>query len=339
MVKTYADAGVDLDRKQKHIDALVGSLKFARTGAVRPLGKIGAFTGSVALGDLVMSLCTDSVGTKILVAAEMDRWDTIGIDCVAMNVNDMITAGIEPVAFVDYLAVGRYDEDVARAIGVGLNRGAALANVAIVGGEIAVVPEIVNGYDLAGTCLGVAKRKDVIDGKRVAVGDAIIGVASTGIHSNGLTLARRAFADAGLTVHDALPGGGTSIGDALLEPMATYVRPVLKAVRRHEVHGMGHITGGGLRNLLRLKKNVEFRITEPLTVPPILRAIGDLAGISDEEMYQTFNMGMGYAIVAPAAEANGIIRDLKPFAAAVVGEVARGRGVTCPPKGLAYTKY
>ena len=339
MVKTYSESGVDIDAKGRHIDALVSALKFRRTGVGRPFGKIGAFTGMVELGDLVLSLCTDSVGTKVLVAEAMNRWDTIGIDCIAMNANDMITAGCEPIAFVDYLAISRYDTEIARQIGVGLNRGAELANLTIIGGEIAVVPELVRGYDLAGTCFGMARKEDVIDGRRVRPGDAIIGVASTGIHSNGFTLARRVFKDAGLGVHDALPGGRQSVGDALLEPMAVYVRPVLKAVRRHEVHGMANVTGGGLRNLLRLKRGVEFRVTDPMEPHPVFRAIQKLAAISDEEMYQTFNMGMGYAIVAPEREAGEIVRDLRPHRAAVVGEVARGRGVTCPPKGLVYTHY
>jgi len=339
MVKSYAEAGVDIDAKQRQVEALVAALTFKRKGVGRPFGGIGAFTGSVSFGDHVLSLCTDSVGTKILVAAELGQWDTIGIDCVAMNANDMITAGIEPVAFVDYVAVDRYDERIARQIGVGLNRGAEMANLTIIGGEIAVVPEIVRGYDLAGTCLGVARKKDVIDGRRLRAGDAIVGVTSTGIHSNGLTLARRVFRDAGLVLDDGLPGARVSVGEALLEPMAIYVRPVMKVVRRHAIHGMANITGGGLRNLVRLKKGLEFRITDPLVPPPVFRAIQELAGIADAEMYQTFNMGMGYAIVAPENEASGIVRDLRPFAAKVVGEVARGTGATLPAKGLAYTRY
>jgi len=339
MVRTYTEAGVDIDAKQRQIDALVSALRFRRTGSGRPVGRIGAFTGIVALGDRVLSLSTDSVGTKILVAAEMNRWDTIGIDCIAMNANDMITAGIEPIALVDYLAVGKYDEEVARQIGVGLNRGAEMANLTVVGGEIAVVPEIVSGYDLAGTCLGIAKRTDVIDGKRIRPGDAIVGVASTGIHSNGLTLARRVFGDAGLSLRDRLPGGSPTVGESLLEPTAIYVRPVLKAIRRHEIHGMANITGGGLRNLMRMKAGVEFRVTDPMRPQAIFTAIHDLAEVPDGEMYQTFNMGMGYAIVAAESDAAGIVRDLRPFRAAIVGEVARGRGATCPPKGLSYERY
>jgi len=339
MVRSYAEAGVDIDAKQRQVDALVSALTFRRKGVGRPLGGIGAFTGNVAFGDHILSLCTDSVGTKILVAAELGRWDTIGIDCIAMNANDMITAGIEPVAFVDYVAVDRYDADVARQIGVGLNRGAEMANLTIVGGEIAVVPEIVRGYDLAGTCLGIARKQDVIDGRRVRVGDVIVGVASTGIHSNGLTLARRVFRDAGLGLADSLQGARGSIGKALLEPTAIYVRPVMKVLRRHKVHGMANITGGGLRNLVRLKKGLEFRITDPLAPLPIFRAIQELAGVADAEMYQTFNMGMGYAIVAPEDEASGIVHDLRPLAAQVVGEVVRGKGATLPAKGLTYARY
>ncbi|HEV8594407.1 MAG TPA: AIR synthase-related protein, partial [Thermoplasmata archaeon] len=150
---------------------------------------------------------------------------------------------------------------------------------------------------------------------------------------------RRLFRDAAMSVHDRLPGDGRSIGDALLEPTAIYVRPVMKILRRHEVHGMANITGGGVRNLLRLKPSVEMRITDPMPVPSIFPAIQNLAGIAEEEMYQTFNMGMGYAIVAPADEAKGIVRDLQPLRASVVGTVLRGRGVTIPAKALKYTRY
>jgi len=339
MVRTYAESGVDIDKKQGQIDALVSALRYRRKGVGRPHGAIGAFTGMVEFGDHVFSLCTDSVGTKVLVAAAANRWDTIGIDCIAMNANDMITAGCEPIAFVDYLAISKYDADVARGIGVGLDRGAEMANLTIIGGEIAVVPEIVNGYDLAGTCLGFARKRDVIDGKKVRVGDAVIGVASTGIHSNGLTFARRVVRDEGLGMGDSLAGTSGTVGDALLEPTAIYARPVLKVLRRHEVHGMANITGGGLRNLLRLRPNVQVRVTEPLDPPPVFAAIQRLSRASDEEMYQTFNMGMGFAILASEDEAKGIVRDLRPFPAAVVGEVSRGRGVVCPPLGLSYNRY
>src|SRR5207247_7624777 len=167
--------------------------------------------------------CTDGVGTKTLVAKEMRRWDTIGIDCVAMNVNDMICIGAEPLAFVDYVAIEAYDREVARQIGVGLNRGAALANVSIVGGEIAVVPEIVRDLDLAGTCFGGVRNSKIIAGRAIRAGDVIIGLPSTGIDSNGLTLARRLLRDAAITVFDRVGRRGRPWGEGLLQPTAFYV--------------------------------------------------------------------------------------------------------------------
>ena len=337
MVRTYAEAGVS--GKGEMIAALVGELRFRRRESPRMLGRIGHFTGFVGLGDRVLSMCTDGVGTKLLVAAELGKWDTVGIDCVAHNANDMVCANVEPVAFVDYVAIDRRDDRVAAEIGKGLDRGARLANVALIGGEIAVLPEVIRGVDLAGTCLGVALRRDVVTGEKVRVGDVIVGVASAGIHSNGFTLARRVFREAGLALHAALPGGRTSIGAVLLEPMRIYVRQALRACKAATVHGMAHITGGGVRNLARLKKGVEFAVTDPLPPQPVFTALQGLAGIADEEMYQTFNMGMGFAVVCPRRDAAAVIRAFRPFKAAVVGEVRRGRGVTVPALRLRYPGY
>lgn len=340
MVRTYTEAGVSQEEKAAHIAALVSALRYRRRGLGKPLTKIGHFTGLVDFGSYALSLCTDSVGTKVLVAKEMRRWDTIGIDCVAMNVNDMICIGAEPLAFVDYLAIAGYDREVARQIGIGLNRGAELANVSIIGGEVAVVPELVRELDLAGTCFGVVRKTKIIDGRRIRPGDVIIGVPSTGIHSNGLTLARRVMHEASLTIFDLVEGTDHPWGEELLEPTAIYVRPVLRALRRGTVHGMAHITGGGVRNLVRLKTTVEFRIDEPLEPPPVFRSLQLLGGIEDRELYQTFNMGMGFAIVAPEDDASKLIRGLGPdVRARVVGHVVRGRGVSFPSLGLAWASY
>src|SRR5438552_116994 len=230
---------------------VVAALTYRRKGLGKPLTKIGHFTGLVDFGYYALSLCTDSVGTKVLVAKEMRKWDTIGIDCVAMNVNDMICIGAEPLAFVDYVAVSDYDREVARQIGIGLNRGAELANVSIIGGEIAVVPELVRELDLAGTCFGVVRKSKIIDGRAIRTGDVIVGLPSAGIHSNGLTLARRILRDASVTLSDPVSQEGRPWGDELLEPTAIYVKPVLRAIRKATIHGMAHITGGGLRNLVR----------------------------------------------------------------------------------------
>jgi phosphoribosylformylglycinamidine cyclo-ligase len=340
VVRTYAEAGVSQDEKAAHIAALVAALRYRRKGLGKPLTKIGHFTGLVDFGSYALSLCTDSVGTKVLVAKEMRRWDTIGIDCVAMNANDLICIGAEPLAFVDYVAISDYDREVARQIGIGLNRGAELANVSIIGGEVAVVPELVRELDLAGTCFGAVRKSKIIDGRAIRAGDVIIGVPSSGIHSNGLTLARRVLAEAALTVFDRVGGSGRPWGEELLEPTLIYVRPILRALRRATVHGMAHITGGGLRNLARLKSNVEFQITEPLEPPSVFRDLAQLGGIEPSEMYQTFNMGMGFAVVAPEDEAKDVIRALRPDAKArVVGSVVRGRGVSLPSLGLAWASY
>ena len=340
MVRTYADAGVSQDEKAAHIAALVSGLTFRRRGVGRPLTRIGHFTGLVEFGKYALSLCTDGVGTKLIVANEMRKWDTVGIDCVAMNVNDMICIGAEPVAFVDYFAIESYDHEVARQNGIGLNRGARMANVSIIGGEVAVLPEIVKGFDLAGTCFGVVERKKVIDGRAIRPGDVIIGLPSRGIHSNGLTLARRLLRDAALTVFDPVGASSQRWGPALLEPTAIYVRPVHKALEEATIHGMAHITGGGVRNVIRLKPSVEFSITDPLEPHTLFRELQTLGGIEDAEMYQTFNMGMGYAIVAPEEETKAIVQALRPAVRArVVGVVRKGHGVSVPPLDLHWDVY
>jgi len=340
MVKTYAEAGVSQEEKAAHIAALVGALRYRRRGAGRPLTRIGHFTGLVEFGKYALSLCTDGVGTKLIVANEMRKWDTVGIDCVAMNVNDMICLGAEPVAFVDYLAIESYDREIARQIGVGLNRGAAMANVTVIGGEVAVLPEIVRGFDLAGTCLGIVRKDRIVDGRAIRPGDLILGLPSTGIHSNGLTLARRILREHALTVFDPVGNSSERWGPTLLEPTAIYVRPILRALNRAEIHGMAHITGGGLRNLARLKSRVEFRITDPLEPPLVFRELQRLGGIEDREMYQTFNMGMGLAVVCPEDEAAEVRRALRPdVRAEVVGTVEKGTGVTVPSLGLRWESY
>ncbi len=340
MVKTYAEAGVDQSKKASHISAIVQQLKYKRTGLGKPYTGIGHFTGLIDYGKHALSLCTDGVGTKLIVATQMRKWDTVGIDCVAMNANDMMCIGAEPIAFVDYVAVQKYDEEIAKQIGIGLNEGARQANVTIIGGEVAILPEIINDFDLAGTCMGIVDKKKIITGQKVKPGDVIIGLRSTGIHSNGLTLARRVFKDAGLSVHDPLPGGTGTVGQALLEPTAIYVRPVMKVLSKHEVHGIVHFTGGGLTNILRIKENLEYVITDPMKPQPIFTAMQKLAGIADDEMYRTFNMGMGMGIIASEDEARGIIRTLKPdIEAKLVGDVRKGHGVTHPGRNLHFDAY
>ncbi|MBI5000056.1 MAG: phosphoribosylformylglycinamidine cyclo-ligase [Euryarchaeota archaeon] len=338
---TYAKAGVDIDGKSNAISHLVQTLEFRRKGKGRMLDIGGHFTGLIDFGDYALSLCTDTVGTKIIVANEMKKWDTIGIDCMAMNVNDMICVGAEPLAFVDFISIDRPDSDRTRQIGVGLNEGARMSNVSIIGGEIAVVPELVNGADLGGTCLGMVKKKDIVTGSKIKVGDAVIGLESSGIHSNGLTLARKIVNLAGLSWKARPRELDRSIGEELLTPTKLYVKPVLEMLKKCRVHGMANITGGGLRNLVRLKDGVEFRFEEPLEPQAIFDWMQKEGRVTDEEMYQIFNMGMGFAVVLPEGEVPKAIRILRANGATAkrVGGVAKGRGVTVPHMGLSYKRY
>ncbi|HLE46580.1 MAG TPA: AIR synthase-related protein, partial [Thermoplasmata archaeon] len=220
--------------------------------------------------------------------------------------------------------------------GVGLDAGAREANVTIVGGELAVMPELLNGFDLVGTCFGIVEKKKVIDGRAIRTGDRILGIPSSGFHCNGYTLIRRVLRDAAVTVMDPVPHSARAWGEVLLEPTRIYVRPVLEAIRRARVTGLANITGGGLRNLIRLKAGVEFRITHPLGVPPEFIGIQELAGIDDREMYQTFNMGMGFAVVAPPRSVDRLLEALKKLRARVVGEVTRGEGVSLADRRIRY---
>jgi phosphoribosylformylglycinamidine cyclo-ligase len=335
---TYAKAGVDIDRKSESIAALVENLAFRRKGIGKPMKLEGHFAGLIDFGDVALTLCTDGVGTKLMVAEELRKWDTIGIDCIAMNVNDTICVGAEPVAFVDYIAIDRPDDRITSQIGKGLEAGARMSNMTIVGGEIAVLPEIIRGLDLAGTCLGMVDKKRVVTGKGIRPGDALVALPSTGIHSNGLTLARKIVEANGLTMKSRVKGLRRSIGMELLEPTAIYVKQVIGLLNAHEIRGMANITGGGLRNLLRLKEGIGFEISNPLSPQPVFKVLKELGGVSDQEMYQTFNMGMGFAIVVPENQAADVVRKAGK-GARVVGRAVKGAGVRVPSLGIGYTRY
>jgi len=244
-----------------------------------------------------IALSTDGVGTKLLVAEQLGRYDTIGIDCVAMNVNDVICVGAEPLAMLDYIAIERADPQICEQVGVGLARGAELAGVEIPGGELAQLGDMVRGVDVSGACFGTVALEEIVDGSAVKPGDAVVGLPSSGIHSNGYTLARAALDGLGL---DDDPEGrlGAPLGDVLLEPTEIYVKPVLELLRSTvEVHGLAHITSGGLGNLLRLAADVGYEIDDPLAVPPIFALIQERSSASDEEMHEVFNMGCGFCCV------------------------------------------
>jgi phosphoribosylformylglycinamidine cyclo-ligase len=335
---TYAKAGVDIDKKSSSIAALVDHLKFKRKGLGKPIDLPGHFTGLIDFGDHALTLCTDGVGTKLMVADALKKWDTVGIDCIAMNVNDTICVGSEPIAFVDYIAIDKPDEKVTSEVGKGLEAGAEMSNMTIVGGEIAVLPELVKGFDLAGTCLGFVMKKNIITGEGIKPGDALIGLPSSGIHSNGLTLARRIFEENGIGYKQKVEGLNRSVGLELLEPTTIYVRQVLKLLDKFQVNGMANITGGGLRNLLRLKKGVGFDIEDPMKPNSIFKVMQQLGDVTDQEMYQIFNMGMGYSMVVPEHDASALVKAVGK-GAKVVGRAVKKEGITVPDLGLKYAKY
>jgi phosphoribosylformylglycinamidine cyclo-ligase len=326
---SYSKAGVDIDEERRFISAITKTLKYRRRGLGAPLDIFGHYAGLIEFEGYALALSTDGVGSKVMVADEMRKWDTIGIDCVAMNVNDIICVGAEPLAFVDYIAMEKMDTKRAEQIGIGLDRGAEIAGISIIGGETATLPEMVKGFDLAGTCLGYVKRDEIITGENIKVGDVIIGLRSSGIHSNGLTLARKVFKINGYSFHDPLPysDSGLTIGEMLLEPTRIYVREVLHIIRKYDIHGLAHISGSGLRKILRLPKDAEFAITDPLEPQEIFKVIQKLGGIEDEEMRNTFNMGLGFCIVANEEEGNRIVVALKRMdvQAKIVGEIREGK--------------
>jgi phosphoribosylformylglycinamidine cyclo-ligase len=309
---SYKEAGVDIDLEADGVKTLINMLSYKRTGEHGMLGGVGHFAGLIDFGDKVLSMCTDGVGTKMRVADDLQDWSTVGIDCMAMNVNDMYVMNIEPIAFVDYIATEGINKEQMVQIGVGLNEGARLANLNIVGGETATLKGMVNGLDLAGTCLGVQKRDAVVTGEKVAVGDVIVGVPSTGVHSNGYTLARKVAEENG-GYATVLPSGRT-VGEALLTPTRIYSE-VLDVCRQVEVHGMCHVTGGGLLNFLRIS-DLGFSIEDPLEVPEILQWIAEKGQLSENELYRTFNMGMGFAFIVAPENAEKLI-SLIPGAKAV----------------------
>jgi len=317
MAYSYKDAGVDIDLEADGVKSLIKMLSYRRKGEHGMVGDVGHFSGLIDFGDEVLSLCTDGVGTKMRIADDLKNWSTVGIDCMAMNVNDMYVMNIEPIAFVDYIATEGIDKEKMIQIGIGLNEGARLANLNIVGGETATLKGMINGLDLAGTCLGVQKKGKIVTGEKVAPGDVIVGVPSTGVHSNGYTLARKvAEENGGYTVK--LPSGRT-LGEALLCPTRIYAE-VPSICDKVPVHGMCHVTGGGLLNFLRITE-YGFSFEDPMPVPEVLQWIAEKGSLSINELYRTFNMGMGFAFIVAPENAEKLV-SLVP-GAKVVGHVIK----------------
>ncbi len=315
---TYRSAGVDAEGEAAVIQDAIRRL--AAT-CIRPKGRgsialtNGFFATVLDVGGQGLAISTDGVGTKVMVAQALGRYDSIGIDCVAMNVNDILCVGAEPITLLDYLAVSAIDPGVMRQLMEGLARGAEQAHVAIPGGETAQVPDLLHPgdrnitFDLVGTGLGTVALERVVDGAAIQSGDVVVGLASSGIHSNGMTLARRVFRDKGIGYGDRVEEFGRTLGEELLEPTRIYVDAVMGMMRAGlPLRGLAHITGDGFANLLRFSHpSIGFVIDMLPAVPAIFGVLQELGGIADLEMFRTYNMGVGFCVVLPEAGADDAI--------------------------------
>ncbi|GER68016.1 phosphoribosylformylglycinamidine cyclo-ligase [Weizmannia acidilactici] len=338
MSNTYRDAGVDIEagyeavkRMEKHV---------ARTNRPGVISGLGGFGGVFDLSELhyrqpVLVSGTDGVGTKLKLAFLMGRHDTIGIDCVAMCVNDIVVQGAEPLYFLDYIGCGSADPEKIEQIVKGVAEGCVQAGCALIGGETAEMPDLYarEEYDLAGFAVGACEKDALVTGENIQPGDMLIGLASSGIHSNGYSLVRKIFLkDRGLPLDTVLPELGKPLGDVLLTPTKIYVKPVLEALRKFEIKGMAHITGGGFyENIPRMMDGdlgVEI-ITGSWPVPPVFTAIESYGKISRDEMFHVFNMGIGFVLAVNAEDAQAAVEFFNESGeqAYVIGKVTNTAGV------------
>lgn len=313
------------------------SLRRGRFGEV--VGEYGHYANLIDIGSgRALAVHSDGVGTKVLIAQLMDKYDTVGIDCVAMNANDLICLGAEPLAIVDYLAVEKTDPEMIGQIVRGLVKGAEMAGMAILGGETATMPGVIKGavegkgFDLAAMSIGVVYKDKVITGREIVADDMVIGLQSSGIHSNGFSLARKALLDtAGFNVFDPLPNSNQSVGESLLEPTKIYVREILEILEKAEVHGLANITGGAFSKLNRICYGKIGMYLDQLPEPqPVFEAIKQAGKTGDHEMYRTFNMGVGFVVVVPKESSDTVISICKKAGtqAQIIGRTTAKKGIT-----------
>lgn len=312
---SYAESGVDIDSKKGDLDILGAITKQTFTfGDHKVLAKFGHYANLIEFGDNALALTTDGVGSKLLLAQIADKYDTIGIDCVAMNVNDLLAMGIKPIGFVDYLAIeDSLGEKITKEIAMGLLEGCKQSSIPLLGGELATLPEIIKGekkpgFDLAGTAMGYVPKDKVITGEKIIPGDVILGLKSTGIHSNGYTLARKIIIGKKL-LHEPFSEGKTWL-DVLLEPTKIYTSQILDLISKVEVKGLAHITGGAYTKLRRLT-NYGFAMDKFPALPKIFSELQKLGNISNTEMARTFNLGFGFIII--------VSKDLSKEVLAILG--------------------
>ena len=335
----YASSGVDIDLEGAAVASLIGSLQRSTRKAGTPGAPVdlpGGFGGLIEFGTHLLAMATDGVGSKLQIATAVKNWDSVGIDCMAMNVNDLLCVGAEPIAFVDYIAVPKPDPEVHAAVGASLAKACELANVTLAGGETASLPGIVTELDLSGTALGFLDKDSAITGEKLQSGDVLIGLPSSGIHSNGFSLVRNIINRLGLDYTDACPFDAgfmgrklpekPSLADVLLIPTKIYCEPVIQLLNHlketknsvHDVHAIAHITGGGLSNLLRLHDQFGWHIDSPMQIPPEFLWLQENGNVTDLEMHRTFNMGLGMVLAVEKSQAESILKFLQKFDTGVV---------------------
>lgn len=332
--ESYKAAGVDVTAGYKGVQLMKKAVQSTYTNAV--ISDIGGFGGLYApqikgMEEPILVSGTDGVGTKLKLAFLMDKHDTIGEDCVAMCVNDVICTGASPMFFLDYMALGKNIPEKVATIVTGVAEGCKKANCSLVGGETAEMPGFYpeDEYDLAGFCVGVVDKKKIIDSKTIEVGDRVIGLASSGVHSNGFSLVRKVFDVNEENLKEYVEELGKTVGEALLEPTRIYVKPILKLIEEVKVKGISHITGGGFyENLPRmLREGVSLKIDKnSYEVPALFKLIASRGSIPERDMYNTFNMGIGMAVIVPENEVEKALNILKEAGeeAYLIGEVVPG---------------
>ncbi|MGN1271296.1 MAG: phosphoribosylformylglycinamidine cyclo-ligase [Clostridia bacterium] len=332
--ESYKAAGVDVTAGYKGVELMKKAVQATYTDAV--ISDIGGFGGLYApqikgMEEPILVSGTDGVGTKLKLAFLMDKHDTIGEDCVAMCVNDVICTGASPMFFLDYMALGKNIPEKVATIVSGVAEGCKKANCSLIGGETAEMPGFypVDEYDLAGFCVGVVDKKKIINNKTIEIGDKVIGLKSSGVHSNGFSLVRKVFDVNKENLNEYVEELGCTIGEALLKPTKIYVKPILKLIEQVKVKGISHITGGGFyENMPRmLRDGVALKIDKnSYEVPAIFKLIAKRGNIPERDMYNTFNMGIGMAVIVPENEVEKAINILKDAGeeAYLIGEVVEG---------------
>lgn len=332
--ESYKAAGVDVTAGYKGVELMKKAVQATYTNAV--ISDIGGFGGLYApqikgMEEPILVSGTDGVGTKLKLAFLMDKHDTIGEDCVAMCANDVICTGASPMFFLDYMALGKNIPEKVATIVAGVAEGCKKAKCSLIGGETAEMPGFypVDEYDLAGFCVGIVDKKKIINNKTIEIGDKVIGLKSSGVHSNGFSLVRKVFEVNKENLNEYVESLGCTVGEALLKPTKIYVKPILKLIEQVKVKGISHITGGGFyENMPRmLREGVALKIDKnSYEVPPIFKLIAERGNIPERDMYNTFNMGIGMVVIVPESELEKSLEILKQAGeeAYLIGEVIEG---------------